>query len=386
VQARNKQKTDLEGEATLERRVRVFCESANGISGIPRYIQMLAKHLAGATNSTEVNLQLSARWLHRIPELDILGVHYKTNGLPGRLQNYMRKKGIPDQLLYGSSQVVHELNYMLPQVSKQTRVIMTAYDIGWRLNKVDYGLSSDFISQAEKGLRRANRIITLTESVKNDIVSILGVSSQKVTVISPGLADVFLSTEQMDSSQKLPDKYWLCVGAITPRKNIDSVIDVLATMEDRLPLVIAGPDTDFLNELSRRAEEKGVHLIHIAGTTDQELVQIYKGCTGLIYPSYWEGFGFPIVEAAACGVPVITSDNTSMREIGEGYASLVDPGDTTNIAHAMRMVANATGNRETLRLRGRVLAERYSWGNTADKHLEVYQNELERYLSKFKLA
>ncbi|QSO53698.1 glycosyltransferase family 4 protein [Alicyclobacillus curvatus] len=359
--------------------VTIFCESANGRTGIPRYIQSLSKYLTDKSDHDDLRIRFTARWLHHIPQLDDIGVPYQTSKLPGRVQHFLRRRGIGDRTLYGCGPVVHELNYMFTQVPKRTRIIMSVHDVGWRHSTVGYGLSDDFVRQAERGIARAHRLITSTESVKADLVRLLNVPVDKIVVIPPGISETFLVRHDEVSVPSLPSKYWLFVGAVTPRKNLDIVLKTLSQMENRIPLVIAGPYIHYLDVVVQKAKDLRVPVIHIDGSSDEELVQIYQRATGLVYPSLWEGFGFPLVEAAACGIPVITSNNTSMKEVGAGYAWLVNPTDLQELMAAMnRVLLLSDEERAALQIRGRALARKYSWEQTAQRHMELYREELSK--------
>lgn len=356
--------------------VRMFCESAYGKTGISRYIHAMAQRLVNADEN--IQFLLSCRYRHSIPDLDKLNIRYSTNALPGRIQSKLRNVGIRDSLLYGRNDLVHEPNYVFSRVTSRQKVIITVHDVGWRIDETPYGLTEEFIVEAERAIRRADQLITPTQSVKDDVIQFFNVSPDKIAVILHGVDDQFLSVpDDVPKLEELPELYWLFVGGVTPRKNLTRIILSIANTKQRHPLVVVGPKTEHLNEMTRVARQNGVNVILLHGLEDADLIKVYSHSIGLIYPSMWEGFGLPIIEAAARGTPVVTSNNTAMKEIGEGYAFLVDHVDIDEISHALRSVMNLSAEqRLNMRSRGRQLASRFSWDKSAKMHLAVYQKLL----------
>ncbi|WP_284641762.1 glycosyltransferase family 4 protein [Paenibacillus silviterrae] len=356
------------------KKIILFGESANSSSGISRYIRALAKGVQ--ERSPDFEYTVAARNLKSIPNFDKLGVHYRTHPLKGRLQELVRKMPAGDALLFGSSDVVHEPNYQYSQVKRGTRTVLTVHDVGWRIDKTPYGLAPGFIETAELAIRRSSRIITPTETVRQDVIRFFNYPAENIHVIPHGVDPLFLQVGLPERSlpQPLPEAYWLFVGALTARKNMDRAIQALSAMTVKLPLVIAGDATPYARELVQYAEKLGVQVHIISGAGDEDLRVIYSKSTGLLYPSLWEGFGLPIIEAASTGTPIITSGNTAMKEISSGYSQLVEPSSVKEIAAALQWVLQLDETeRQELRVRGRELARAYTWERSIDAHIKLYE-------------
>jgi len=182
-------------------------------------------------------------------------------------------------------------------------------------------------------------------------------------------------TEDAECIANLPGRgrYWLYVGDVNPRKNLERVVRVLAGMEARKALVVVGPDSRRARDLQRYARERSVEVLLRSGLTDVQVTSTYRNALGVIYVSLVEGFGFPLVEGLAVGVPVIASNTSSLMELGGGAAFQVDPESETEIGHAMRMVSALSQERRKEWVeRGKAVATRYRWSRTIEKHMAAY--------------
>ena len=270
---------------------------------------------------------------------------------------------------------MHEPNYTVPRVRKGIKKIITVYDVGWRISNVSYGLSDSVINEAEAAIQLSDKIITPTESVKNDLIKYYNINPFDIVVIPLGVDNLFLNNEFSKCLFELPEKYWVFVGALTARKNMEKVVEAIASMTRKLPLVIVGNNTDHVRKIIKLGDLKGVEIINITGADDVQLKTIYSKSVGLVYPSLWEGFGLPIIEAAAVGIPVITSNNTSMQEIGREFAFLVDPLSTHDICQAMeRVISLENTERMILKNKSKLISKQYTWKRCIDLHGELYHS------------
>ena len=217
--------------------------------------------------------------------------------------------------------------------------------------------------------RRAAHIITISDHSKADICRILSVPEHKVTVAP--LASGLTPTENPPKPAAIAGPYILYVGAIHPRKNLPRLITAFARLKSRtaLPqkLVIAGERLWMSGEFGEDAEYRQVaDQIHFTGrVTDLELSGLYHHCDLFAYPSLYEGFGLPVLEAMTCGAPVLTSNVSSLPEVAGDAGVLVDPLDVEAIANGMAQVLENPAFAADLRQRGRQRALTYSWRKTA---------------------
>jgi glycosyltransferase involved in cell wall biosynthesis len=227
--------------------------------------------------------------------------------------------------------------------------------------------------------KRVSHIITVSNFSRNQIIEILGVEPSKVSVISCGVDSVFFSVnrEMVDIIRKkyqLPSEYVLTVSAISPRKNFQRVIKAWeALRENDIPLVVVGKSgLQFAKDVGFGKIPKGV--IFTGYVSDEDLPSLYAGAIAFLYPSLYEGFGIPILEAMATGTPVITSSITSMPEVAGDAAILVDPYEVESIASGIEQLIYDSSLRNALCKQGLVRAKSYTWENAANNIWKVLQD------------
>src|SRR5438128_122113 len=183
-------------------------------------------------------------------------------------------------------------------------------------------------------LLRAAGLIAISESTKADTIRVLGLASERIEVIYPGVSDAFFGARP--TARKKP--YILFVGTIEPRKNVDVLLDAYAALPMRAEydLVVAGPvgwaDTSTVRRL--RSGIAGVN--YVGYVPEQELPGLTAGATVFVYPSLYEGFGLPVAQAMAAGAPVITSNVSSLPEVGGDSTILVDPQSPAELTSALQ--------------------------------------------------
>ena len=225
-----------------------------------------------------------------------------------------------------------------------------------------------------KLVRRVAHIIAISEFTKGRIVDSLGVKPERVTVVPNGVdaAAQLESNALEDVRAKLgitSRNYLLCLGSLEPRKNVKRLVDAWGRIQPRLPddlqLVIAGGQA---SSQVFAGMELGGNTPGVAFTgyvNDGDLPALYAGALALVYPSLYEGFGLPPLEAMAYGTPVITSNTTSLPEVVGSDALLVDPENVEELGAAMERMVLDTSLRQSLSARGRERSQAYSWDKTA---------------------
>jgi glycosyltransferase involved in cell wall biosynthesis len=231
--------------------------------------------------------------------------------------------------------------------------------------------------------RRADAIVTVSHSAKKDIVRLLRVPEDKVRVIAEAPAPCFkpITGRQLEDARRrlgLPRRFFLYVGTIEPRKNLVRLLEAMgrlrASTREFPPLLVVGPrgwrDHAIFAAVDRLDLGGGVRFLGQVST--DTLVLIYNLAEALVFPSLYEGFGLPVVEAMACGTPVITSRRGSLPETAGDAAEFVNPSEVEDIAHAMQMLAADTERRAELRARGLSQAAQFTWVKAASLTREVY--------------
>jgi glycosyltransferase involved in cell wall biosynthesis len=231
--------------------------------------------------------------------------------------------------------------------------------------------------------RRADHIIAVSEQTRRDVMAAYGVPTEKITVIYEAADPRFApqspaAAAAVRSRCRLPERYLLFVGTIEPRKNLGRVLAAFERLHaERLTdaLVIVGKRgwlyDDFFARLEQSPAKRAV--LFPGFVPDADLPAIYAGAQVLAFPSEFEGFGLPALEAMACGAPVVCSNTSSLPEVAGAAALLVDPADADAITAALRRVAADADLAAELARRGVAQAARFSWQRAAAETLAVYQ-------------
>jgi glycosyltransferase involved in cell wall biosynthesis len=235
--------------------------------------------------------------------------------------------------------------------------------------------------------RRAARIISLSEHGRRDIIETYGITAERVSAIPLAAPAHFAPVHDNRELQRVRHNYGidgdyiLTVGSIQPRKNLARLVQAYASLRgnksaDKLPkLVLVGKSGWLYDDTLRALKETGVaDTVVLTGYVPQEdLPALYSGALCFVYPSYFEGFGLPPLEAMKCGAPVIVGNKTSLPEVVGDAALTVDPFDVEAIASAMQRVIESPALREELSIKGQARAETFDWRETARKTLAIYQ-------------
>lgn len=226
--------------------------------------------------------------------------------------------------------------------------------------------------------RKATRIATVSEYSKNDIISTYKIDPEKIDVIFNGADEIYepINESKQKETKRIYSKgkeYFIFVGAIQPRKNIVNLFKAFdefkKTDDQETKLMIVGRKGWSVGEIydTYRAMEYKKDVIFTGRVSNIELKHLYGSALALTFIPYFEGFGIPIVEAQQCCCPVITSNVTSMPEVADGSALLVDPFSVTSIADGLRKMAKDTTLRNELIKKSKINVKRFSWEMSADK-------------------
>ena len=235
--------------------------------------------------------------------------------------------------------------------------------------------------------RRAARILSLSEHTRRDIISTYGIPPERVRSIPIAAASYFTRIDDKSELQRVRHTYGihgdyiLSVGSIQPRKNLVRLVKAYASLRggnsaDKLPkLVLVGKRAWLYDETLRALDEAGVRdsVVLTGYVPEKDLPALYSSALCFIYPSYFEGFGLPPLEAMKCGAPVIVGNQTSLPEVVGDAAIAVDPFDVEAIAGGIKRVIEDQSLRNELSLKGQQRASAFDWGETARQTLAVYE-------------
>jgi glycosyltransferase involved in cell wall biosynthesis len=303
------------------------------------------------------------------------------------LENFWRYSNYPKlQHFTGEFDIYHCSHHLMPPTKNRPR-ILTIHDL--RRYKMPELYQKSKLHLFELALKRTDRIIAISEATKKDLCEVFDISEEKVDVIYMAAGTAFKTMPEPEK-QKIKkqlaeeigtrlENYLVVFSSPDKRKNIPRTIEAFLLAQSRLPdnfkLVVVGnlPRDDEIFKSTAFGE--GANRIVITGPVEkiQDLLCCAKG---LVFASLYEGFGIPILEAFGCGVPVITSDCSSMPEVAGEAALYVDPYSTESIAEAMVKVCSDTKTRERLVSSGLSRGKEFSWKKTAEKTLGVYRKFL----------
>jgi glycosyltransferase involved in cell wall biosynthesis len=257
--------------------------------------------------------------------------------------------------------LVHYLHAAFPPFSPGCPVVINLLDaIHWEVPGYRLPLPYDWLER--RAARRADLVLTLSESARADIERVLGLSRAKIRI-------TYLGGPPLDPEPLPKEPYFLFVGGTEKRKNLGAVLEAFSSF-DGFELRVVGANRASPVHDARR-EQRGVHWLGHVG--EEELVELYRHATALVFPSRYEGFGLPLLEAMARRTPVITSNQSSIPEVARGAAILVDPDDVEELREAMRRVATETGLREEMVKRGAEVVTSFSWEETARATVAAYE-------------
>jgi len=271
--------------------------------------------------------------------------------------------------------IFHSLYYRMPK-NRKGPVVVHAYDMIQEL----FGGSVKTIKFKEKALKGADLIISISESTKRDLCKMYSISSEKVVVVYPGVSDLFFVDH---NSAKLKNKrpYILYVGARNPKyKNFDILLDVFISQKyfNNFDLILVGGEkeiTDKQKEKIRNSSGGGKWLLQ-EFCSDEKLAELYSNAVVFIYPSLYEGFGIPPLEAMASGCPVVASNASSIPESVGDAGLMFDPASQEDLIKQIEKVINDKSMVATLVERGKIRAKKFSWGAMAGEIYHGYQKLL----------
>jgi glycosyltransferase involved in cell wall biosynthesis len=364
-------------------------------TGVGHYTFELAKSLALATPKDQLEIVSPFSFLPLDQSEDVRDV-LPPNLLTTQVKvNLLERNwwtvGLPRYIKRRSIDLFHGTNFDIP-LWKVCPTVLTVHDLSAFVYPETHEARS--VRRARRRLplmaRTATQIVTHSESVRREVADYLGVSFEKVIAIPAAARSIFrpLPPGQTAEARKrlgVEDEFLLYAGTIEPRKNLIVLLnayrEVLSATELHPQLVIAGKKGWLTDEFFGRLRELGIQdRVHFTGyLSDNDLCALYSSCRIFIYPSIYEGFGLPPLEAMACGAPVIASTTPSIMEVLGNAACLVAPKASNKLANAIITLLREENERRRLTAAGLKRAQQFSWNRTAQLMLGVYHEACERY-------
>ncbi len=288
---------------------------------------------------------------------------------------------VPAEWITGRVDVFYSPDFVLPPLQKRTRALLTVHDLSFLRHPETFPPKlGAYLNQAvPRSVARADHILADSEATRRDLIDLLHVSPTKVTTLYGGVSPHFTPQPDDGERERLQARYGvgarpyiLAVGTVQPRKNyvrLMEACDPLAAQRD-LDLVIVGRPA-WLSKPIVAAAEQRPH-VHLMGFfADADLPALYRQAEVLAFPSVYEGFGFPPLEAMACGTPVVASTASSVPEVVGDAGLLVDPVDVPAWSAALAQVLDDQALRARLRQAGLARAATFTWARTAQAWLNL---------------
>lgn len=271
---------------------------------------------------------------------------------------------------------------------KKLKTVVTIHDLGAEFLKQYHQFPQKlYLNRAtEYAAAKADCLIAVSESTKKDLMTKLGVPEEKIAVIYEGVDHDFFkpqeekAIDQVRQKYHLPAEYLLFVGTIQPRKNLLRLIEAFNLLQrdakyHNLSLILVGKEGWLAQEIYKapirlRIQDRVRFLNHVSKS---DLPALYSGAKVFVFPSLYEGFGLPIVEAMSCGVPVITSSTSATAEIAGDAAVVIDPYQVNEIFEAVKELVDNKKNREDLVKKGLIRSKKFTWEEAARKTIKVFE-------------
>ena len=307
----------------------------------------------------------------------------------GRLRGaWWRMTGVVADLQRDGVQLYHGLSGELPIGIQNSgiRSVVTIHDLIFLRHPEFYHWidTKIYAWKFRQTLKEADHIIAISECTKRDILYYGDIDEQKISIVYQSFAPRFsaeISEEQRSQVSRryqLPQCYILNVGSIEARKNVLQAVQALPLLPDDIALVIVGRHTPYTDRVLQFAHEH--HLEHrvrvLHGVPDDHLPVLYAMAEAFVYPSVYEGFGIPIIEAISCGLPVVACTGSCLEEAGGPDCYYVQPGDVEGMADAIRHSLKGAADRELRIENSKKYIRRFSGCNVADQVVNVYQRLL----------
>jgi len=350
-------------------------------AGINGYIYQLLSHLPAADATLHYTAYLHSPAFSPPPRMAVCRSRWDTRSPWRRIVwEQTRLAGYARHL-----DLLHGLAFATP-LAAACPTVVTVHDLSFlRYPDAFRPFNRLYLSLATKlSTRRAARVIAVSESTRQDVIRLCGVLPERVVVVPNGVTADFQPADPADVAafrhrQGLPPRFILFLGTLEPRKNLVRLIDAYAqwrrTSDGAVKLLIAGGKGWFYERIFQRVTELGLtdDVIFPGFVPGEELPWFYRAAELFVYPSWFEGFGLPVLEAMACGTPTITSTALALREVAGDAALLVDPEDTAAWTEAIGRVLGDPILATQLRAAGPARAADFSWPRTAAATAAVYR-------------
>jgi glycosyltransferase involved in cell wall biosynthesis len=357
-------------------------------TGLGNYSRWLIKGIASLNPSNTIYLYTPKAKAN--PRLNFIGDYPNIHTVTPKSKWFTsgwRSRGIVKDLKRDGIQLYHGLSHELPSGIEQTDIksVVTVHDLIFmrypkQFGPVNYRI---YLAKVTHACRVSDRIIAISQKTKDDLVELLGIDPKKIEVIYQGcdpsfaIAQTAAQKSAVKEKYNLPDSFILSVGTIEERKNLLLTVKALKKLDD-IKLVVVGKETKYTEQVKAylTANNLNHQVMFLKDVTFAELPAVYQLASVFVYPSRYEGFGIPILEALNSGTPVIAATGSCLEEAGGPGSLYVNPDDDAGLAEKLNSVLSDDGLRQNMITKGRTYAANFTDDKLSRQLMQLYQNIL----------
>ena len=361
--------------------------AANNLTGLGNYSRSLIEQLAHQFPAHQYFVyapkvksakQIDAFFGHENIELKLP----KTGPFLWRTLNILK------DLSQDGIQIFHGLSHEIPLAIQHTRIksIVTIHDLIFLRFPQYYKFIDQKLYEwkSRSACKRADRIIAISEKTKADIIDLYSIDPNKITVIYQSCDDSFKTAfpketlSRIKATYKLPEKYILNVGTIEERKNLKLAVQALKEVSEDYKLVVIGKQTSYFKTVEKEIERLGLknRILFLKNIPFADLPGIYQMASVFVYPSFYEGFGIPIIEALYSGVPVVAATGSCLEEAGGPNSLYVSPKDANGLAEAINSILDTPQLQKEMKAKGLEFVQKFDSPVVTQQLMNCYLNML----------
>ena len=362
--------------------------AANNLTGLGNYSRSLIEHLAHQFPKHQYLIYTpkvkQANQIDAFLEKENIELKLPKNG-----PFLWRTLNILKDINQDGCQIFHGLSHEIPLAIQHTRIksVVTIHDLIF-LRFPQYYKFIDrklYEWKSKSACKRANKIIAISEKTKEDIVEYYGINPEKIEVIYQSCDDNFKislpkeTLSRIRATYQLPEKYILNVGTIEERKNLKLAVQALKEVNEAYKLVIIGKQTPYFKTVEQEIEKLGLknRILFLKNIPFADLPGIYQMANVFVYPSFYEGFGIPIIEALYSGIPVVAATGSCLEEAGGPNSLYVSPNDSEALATAINKILNDSELQKEMKEKGLEFVQKFNSPVVTQQLMNCYLNLLQ---------
>lgn len=368
----------------------IRCLMEKQYSGVGTYALHLIKEILRQDKKNEYTLFCNSAHTIEVPGFHFPNARIVKHHIPNKLLNFSLKFFHRPYLdtLVGGADIIFFPNIQFTSISPRCKIVTTIHDLSFERYPEVFCFKSRFWHRAidvRKLVRRSDSIIAVSEHTRRDLVELYKISEEKINVIYSGISDRYRRIEDTEALERVRQKYCLpkgfilYLGNVEPRKNIENIILAYMGLDSFFQkngwkhLVIAGASLKTSQKIFKLIKKRKDTIHYIGYVEENDKATLYSLADIFVYPSLYEGFGFPPLEAMACGVPTITSYASSLPEVLHDSAIFIDPYNIHDTQRAVQALLEDEKARNRFRDRGMKRSRQFQWSETARKVIGVFE-------------